>query len=310
MIKNQFREKYIKNIQIIRKALKRFEKVSKLKLFFVAILITSIIIAMRFVTSEEFAFSALFLIPIVFATWYINISAGSFIAIVSIITWLVSDLYKINSFSSPYVPFINETLRFSVFIFIVFLISNLQESLIKAKKIALIDPLTKVFNRRGINILLELKMAEMINIFSAFSVAYIDFDNFKYINDQHGHQTGDELLINVARLLQDTLRDNDILARLGGDEFMIFMPEVEGDMAMGQLHNAVESLLALMKQYNWPVTCSVGVVTYNTPPSSVDEIFKQADESMYNVKKSGKNNINQIIIDKNSKSKLVDTELL
>ena len=116
-------------------------------------------------------------------------------------------------------------------------------------------------------------------------------DNFKAINDQLGHSTGDRVLRAMAENIQRQIRPSDIFARLGGDEFALLMPETNEEEARNVISRLHESLVNEMLKNGWMITFSVGVVTCNQSPSSVDEVVKMADTAMYSVKNTSKNGV-------------------
>ena len=124
-----------------------------------------------------------------------------------------------------------------------------------------------------------------------FSLAYIDIDNFKRVNDTLGHSRGDELLITVAKTLKRSLRKTDLVARIGGDEFACLFPETEINAAKEAYTKAKESLSNEMSKNSWPVTFSVGVVTFDKTPEDLKKAIKIADELMYSIKNAEKNNV-------------------
>ena len=123
------------------------------------------------------------------------------------------------------------------------------------------------------------------------TLLYIDLDNFKQVNDAFGHETGDELLIEVAATIRTNVRSTDTVARLGGDEFALLLPETDQEAALVVTNKLREALLVSMQRREWPVTFSIGLVSFATPPESVEEMLKQADAVMYSVKLKGKNSI-------------------
>ena len=123
------------------------------------------------------------------------------------------------------------------------------------------------------------------------TMAYLDLDNFKAVNDERGHQAGDDLLRRVAALLQASIRPSDLAARLGGDEFAVLLPEVGAPDAAVMLER-LRSLLADTLGANQPsVSSSIGGVTFVTAPGSVEEMVHQADSRMYLAKTTGKNRV-------------------
>ena len=124
-----------------------------------------------------------------------------------------------------------------------------------------------------------------------FTVVSIDLDNFKTVNDCFGHSTGDILLRLVARTIQQNIRVTDTVARLGGDEFAILLPETGRNVAEAILRKVQNINLDIMRRHGWPVTFSIGVATFTSPPSAVDETLRISDQLMYSAKNSGKNSI-------------------
>ena len=125
-----------------------------------------------------------------------------------------------------------------------------------------------------------------------FTLAYIDLDNFKAINDRLGHSAGDRVLRAVTDGTCHQIRSEDTLARLGGDEFALLMPETDGDAARTVINRLQSGLVDEMVRNDWMVTFSVGVVTYHEVPKTVDEMVRMADNAMYCVKDARKNGVN------------------
>ncbi|HLM56720.1 MAG TPA: GGDEF domain-containing protein, partial [Pyrinomonadaceae bacterium] len=124
-----------------------------------------------------------------------------------------------------------------------------------------------------------------------FSVAYMDVDDFKLVNDHLGHSAGDRLLKSVAETIRRDVRSIDVVARLGGDEFAVLMPETDGRAARAAVERLRDRLAFAARQQGWPVTFSIGVATWDEPPPSVDEVLRRADELMYAAKRGGKNSV-------------------
>jgi len=116
-------------------------------------------------------------------------------------------------------------------------------------------------------------------------------DDFKTINDSAGHEAGDSVLTRIAAVLKLQLRGIDIIARMGGDEFVMILPETDDQAAHKVVPRLQSSLLEEMQSYHWPVTFSIGVLTFVSAPSDADEMFRLADQLMYSAKKEGKNAI-------------------
>ncbi|ULH15046.1 EAL domain-containing protein [Deinococcus sp. KNUC1210] len=129
-----------------------------------------------------------------------------------------------------------------------------------------------------------------------FAVAIIDIDNFKAINDTLGHTSGDALIVSFSRFLNKHCREKNIVARISGDEFAIVFPELTADNAL-QLCNEIQSdlrrtdALDHMDKALSRITTSIGIAMYPRDGISCEDLIKHADSAMYDIKKSGKNNI-------------------
>ncbi len=122
-------------------------------------------------------------------------------------------------------------------------------------------------------------------------LGYIDLDGFKSVNDTLGHSEGDRLLKHIAKLLEESVRKVDLVARLGGDEFAVFLPETDRAGADTLFSKLREKVLEAANSENWPISMSIGVVVMHRAPENIDAAIKAADNLMYRIKKSGKNNI-------------------
>jgi diguanylate cyclase (GGDEF)-like protein len=155
--------------------------------------------------------------------------------------------------------------------------------------VARIDATTGVANARALYERLEESLAAARRNGSLLSVCSFDLDDFKSVNDLHGHVTGDRLLRDVARAAEGALRPGDTVARSGGDEFVLVLPGAGETDARAAVDRLVETLKVAAARGGIPITLSVGVLT--SPPDIVgaDELLRKADELMYDAKRAGKN---------------------
>ena len=251
---------------------------------------------LRFLTGPEYAFSFLYLLPIIMVTWLLGKHWGMLISVVSAFSWLLADLSMIDRFSISFIPLVNESFRLLVFLFVVLMITRHKNILETQKELAMMDPLTGVANRRAFFHLAGTEIDRSRRYRNPFSVMVIDIDDFKQINDHCGHHTGDRLLITVVETIKHHVRAIDIVARFGGDEFVVLLVKSEERSAALVARKLQKQLLDIMQKNQWGVTFSIGVATYHSAPDSVDETIKAADELMYHVKHNGKNNIRQAVL--------------
>ena len=164
-----------------------------------------------------------------------------------------------------------------------------EAALAVEKRLARVDGLTGLANRRAFYEGAELERKRSLRYSRPLSIAYIDLDNFKAVNDEQGHEAGDQLLASVGKLLRENVRAEDIVGRLGGDEFAVLLPENNYDNAVKAIAKIHGVLNATAKKNAWNIGFSVGMITYNIPPETVEEMIHAADQLMYSVKHGGKN---------------------
>jgi len=248
-----------------------------------------------YLIGPELSFSVFYTMPIMLAAWYGGKRVGFIVAVVSAAIWLSADLAAGSDYTAILIPLWNTMVRLAFFIIIMMLLLVVHEKLILEETLADTDPLTGLANRRFFQEQLEREYARINRYPEPLTIAYLDLDNFKYVNDSMGHDIGDELLIIVSQTLSSSIRNSDFAARLGGDEFAVMLPMLESESALPLLKKLQDELLSVMQVKNWPVTFSIGVVTYNTAMESSRDMIKKVDDLMYDVKKSGKNNICHIV---------------
>lgn len=176
-------------------------------------------------------------------------------------------------------------------------LTSLSERLGHEERFAAADALTGLPNRGSFTVRLDDELARTGRYGHAFTLAYIDLDGFKAVNDLQGHDTGDDLLRGVAAALRASTRQTDVLGRLGGDEFAVLLPETTFGAGGAVLEKVRTKLLATMKRDDWPVTFSIGAVTFEASVETSREALHVADKAMYEVKRSGKDGIRHLTWD-------------
>ena len=252
--------------------------------------------ALDYLTGPRLSFSVFYLIPIATAAWLLGRRQGVFLSIAGSLTWLIVDLVSGHQYPHFLFPLWNSAVRLGFFIVIALLLVELKHTLGREETLARTDFLTGSANGRAFYETSELEIKRSQRYGHPFTVAYIDLDDFKLINDLFGHLTGDALLQTVARTVRENLRAPDTVARLGGDEFILLLPETGADQADAVIRKIRDTILAAMQNHNWPVTVSIGAVVFMKPPPSAKEMVKQADDLMYAAKKAGKNAIRSVVV--------------
>ncbi len=167
----------------------------------------------------------------------------------------------------------------------------------KLEQISITDKLTQIYNRVKLDDFLEQQEALYQRYQREYSIIMIDIDFFKRVNDQYGHLTGDKILINFSKILENNIRITDILGRWGGEEFMIISPKTDTDEA----YILAEKLRAAILKHSFPligsITASFGLSERNNDKNStLNELISQSDQALYDAKASGRNCVNKFTV--------------
>ncbi|MGE5347273.1 MAG: GGDEF domain-containing protein, partial [Acidithiobacillales bacterium] len=161
------------------------------------------------------------------------------------------------------------------------------------RRMALLDPLTELGNRRYAEITLASRLSEMNRYGWTLGVLFVDIDHFKEINDRHGHVVGDDALRMVARTLRHAARASDFVGRWGGEEFIVLLPNAtdsELTAAAERFRTLIESSGLRLPSGFLSVTASIGV-TLAREEDTPDSVIRRADALMYQAKREGRNRV-------------------
>ena len=199
-------------------------------------------------------------------------------------------------FRDGYFPFyfttieiLNILIRFLSTLLIMWLARSLRRSQLRVNLLANTDSLTGLWNRRWARIMIEQAIAKLEEDQEVFSVALIDVNDFKKINDVRGHLVGDQVLTKIAHTLMEFSSEDVLFFRLGGDEFLIVASKVNEQQMNQMCGDIVKTVNQTMIDSGYPVSLSIGMATYKEKTRSVSEILHEVDLEMYRHKTEGKN---------------------
>ncbi len=228
------------------------------------------------------------------STWVAGRWAGIATATVSTFLWLAVDFATGHPYRDSLSPFWNATMRFGIFALVAQLVMFLKNMIEVERTLSRTDYLTGISNRRAFMETLGRESIRSTRFQHAFSLVYIDIDDFKKLNDNEGHKSGDEALCVIAETLSRSLRKVDLVGRIGGDEFAILLPECGRDAASEVVSRCIGACSQKIRARHWPIGLSVGVGIFNRGNRTVDELLACVDTVMYQIKCSGKNRIRYV----------------
>jgi len=260
-------------------------------MFASVILLQALICWMDHIVSPLVSFATYYFVPIMVAAWYLGKKSAYLLVLVSIIasTHIFGENLSTGESSLLAYDFVFKALGFLILSYSVL---HVRQLVTRLKQQNHTDYLTVASSRRYFYEASSMELARSYRHKYPVTLAFIDLDNFKEVNDTQGHDTGDQLLVKIADTMKSDLRDGDILGRLGGDEFAILLPQTNADQVKIIIRRMKKNLHDAVAPFNSSVTFSIGVVTYLADkPASIDELIAVADRTMYSVKKSTKNDI-------------------
>lgn len=184
---------------------------------------------------------------------------------------------------------INVVIGIAAYCAMIYFSYSARVNFLKATNSATVDPLTEVLNRRGLEPILGLEVARWKRYGEVFSLAMLDLDGFKELNDQKGHRAGDQALKLFAEILRGNIRESDTVARIGGDEFVLLMPHASSAETSILCEKLCRDVETQMKALGFNVTVSIGCKTFDSASRTVSDVLNEADKVMYAAKKGGKN---------------------
>jgi len=273
-----------------------FENKSKPFLITINIVLLLCIGVVDYITGYEIGISLFYLIPIGFAAWFGGRSPSIIISFLSVFTIATTDFIGGKEYGHFAVEFWNLLMHLGFFVVYGVLLSSLRKAHELERENARKDYLTGISNFPGFKELAEREIERSKRYGTVLSAAYIDCDNLKAVNDTLGHDAGSRVLQAVGDTIRKHIRATDLAARIGGDEFVVLLTDISHDISVGFVEKMRDLLLQEMKKNNWNVTFSIGMVSFTTPPLSVEEMLKKSDTLMYCVKRETKDAIKHEVV--------------
>lgn len=255
-----------------------------------AVLLTSAVTLLDLVSGPDLSFSLFYLLPIGGLAWYDGARAARLLVALSAFGWLADGLLGTLH---PGVAIWNTAIRAGFFLLVIVLLARLHDAYELQRSLADRDPLTGLANLRALRAGFSRQITLASLAPSAMTLAYLDLDNFKQVNDRLGHAAGDAALHAVAGTIRALLRAGDLSARVGGDEFVLVLAGCDEAYSHEVLRRLRDGIQQRSVAEQWGISVSIGAVCLEQPPGPelIDAVLQRADTLMYRAKTMGKNRI-------------------
>jgi len=246
-------------------------------------------------TAPEFRLGILYLIPVLLVAWHDGLVWGILFALGTTLLRYVTGIDQMPAGTPLVARAVNEAGYLAVVSLAIAGLSQLRRTQAQLEDIATRDSLTSVLNARAFTDELGQELGRNRRYGRPLALIYLDLDDFKRVNDAHGHATGDAVLRLVADAMRSAVRQSDLVGRLGGDEFAVLMPETDGTVAHAAATRLVTGIRTVFRGTP-SVTASIGVVSCAGTEAGSEELLRKADQAMYEAKRAGKDRVVQVAL--------------
>jgi diguanylate cyclase (GGDEF)-like protein len=244
-------------------------------------------------TSADLRLGILYVIPVLLAAWHDGLGWGISFALATALLRFGVGIDQTALDTPLQVRILNEGAYLAVVGVAIAGLSQLRRTQSQLQLLATHDPLTTALNARAFASQLAQELGRNRRYGRPLALVYLDLDDFKKVNDAHGHATGDAVLRLVADAMRSAVRQADVVGRLGGDEFGVLMPETDGSVAHAVATRLAGGIRTVFRGTP-SVTASIGVVAVSGTEAGSDELLRKADQAMYEAKRTGKDRVVQV----------------
>jgi len=244
-------------------------------------------------TSADLRLGILYVIPVLLAAWHDGLGWGISFALATALLRFGVGIDQTALDTPLQVRILNEVAYLAVVGVAIAGLSQLRRTQSQLQLLATHDPLTTALNARAFASQLAQELGRNRRYGRPLALVYLDLDDFKKVNDAHGHATGDAVLRLVADAMRSAVRQADVVGRLVGDEFGVLMPETDGSVAHAVATRLAGGIRTVFRGTP-SVTASIGVVAVSGTEAGSDELLRNADQAMYEAKRAGKDRVVQV----------------
>jgi diguanylate cyclase (GGDEF)-like protein len=254
----------------------------------VAALVMVLIATTERLLGPAVSLSVLYLIPAGLVGWYVSTWLGLAL-IAAIYAGIVGITLAEGNLPSQFPAVLNAVNSFGILAAVLFLEEAFRRARERQRISNQMDSVTGVVHAHAFLDLAANELARARRTMRPCTIAYLDIDDFRAFNDERGHGAADDALRGLVQQMRSAVRVVDVMGRMGGDEFAILLPETDPEQARAAVSKVDKAFQDFARLRGWSLSQSMGVVTYFTPPQSVDEMLKKADGLMTLAKSEGKN---------------------
>ena len=264
-------------------------------LYFTSLIILPAILYFEYWSGFKYEFTLFYIVAITALTWFGGRTAGIILAFLTSGLWYYVNFIYFSVEKMTGIVLWKTITLLMLALLTIYIILRLKESLENEKRLSRSDPLTGLPNRRHFEDIASVQYNWCKRKMASVSLAFIDIDNFKEVNDSMGHDEGDRLLVDISNSIKESVREVDLVARMGGDEF-ILLPETDEFEAKRLLTRIQGEAKIIADANKWPISFSIGVVTDHLSHKNIESLIKKADSLMSEIKRSGKDGIKAELI--------------
>ena len=244
-------------------------------------------------TGADLRLGILYVVPVLLAASYDGLGWGIAFALATALLRFGVGIDQLPLDTSLQVRLLNEAGYLTVVGVAIAGLSQLRRTQAQLELLATHDPLTTVLIARAFASQVAQELGRNRRYGRPLALIYLDLDDFKRVNDAHGHATGDAVLRLVADAMRSAVRQADFVGRLGGDEFGVLMPETDGSVAHSVANRLAGGIRTVFRGTP-SVTASIGVVAVTGTEAGSDDLLRKADQAMYEAKRAGKDRVVQV----------------
>lgn len=242
-----------------------------------------------FYTGIDVRIFPLYFLPLALAGQRLGVSGAVAASLAASVIWVAAMYWGGRHYPHDWIWVVNFFTQGIAFLAVTLLVAILERRHRREYELSRTDGLTGLLNSRAFLEQGTAMLAEGRRLGQPVTLAYIDLDHFKQVNDKRGHEAGDLLLETVGRTMREAIGAQGVVARVGGDEFAVLLPNTDRDHALVVLERLRQDLLDDERIRDAGVSASVGGVCHRTEGPSLDVLIKRADDAMYRVKNAGRN---------------------